>query len=85
MELENRTVVIYLNPHGIEDLALLVDVRGELAGLEGLVTATDSFGIWLSLVESLRRVLIVPWHYIRAIEFELEAEASKEARKSIGF
>ena len=85
MELEDRTVVMYLNSRGIQDLTPVVGAIDEPGGLDGLVRATDGFGIWLSLFGTQSRVLIVPWQYVRALEFELEGETPAEVRKPIGF
>jgi hypothetical protein len=86
MQLEDQAVVTYLTANGFENLNFLLELGNDRVGIVGLVMGTDGFGIWLSLAgEGWRRALIVPWHYIRAIEFELETEPSKEMRKSIGF
>ena len=84
MELEERTVVTYFTPDGFERLSPLLDLTNEQQGTDGLVSGTDVFGIWLSPKERPRRMIIIPWHYIRAIEFELEGEPGREVTKHIG-
>ena len=84
MELEERAVVTYFTADGFERLSPLLDLTNEQQGTDGLVSGTDVFGIWLSPKERPRRIIIIPWHYIRAIEFELEGEPGREVSKHIG-
>lgn len=86
MELEGRTVLAYFTREGFEQLNFLLGLEKEDSGAIGLVMNRDGFGIWLSLAgERWRRILIVPWHYLRALEVEVEAEAGREIRRKIGF
>ncbi len=77
MELEERTVVTF-TPYGFEQLSPLLDLTNEQQGVDGLVSGTDGFGVWLSPKERPRRIIIIPWHYILAIEFELEGEPGRD-------
>lgn len=86
MELENRRIIVYLTGEGFQEVGSLLELETGEVGKVALVTGTDGFGIWLSLAgERWRKSLIVPWHYLRAIEFEPEMERPKDIKKSMGF
>ncbi len=86
MELEGKTVVAYLTPEGFAQLNFLVGLDTEDTGAAGFVMNTDRFGMWMSLAgDRWGRTLIVPWHYLRAIEVEPESEPGREIRGKIGF
>jgi hypothetical protein len=87
VQLEDRTVAVYLTPQGFEQLNFLLGLEEEHSGAAALVINTDGFGIWISLAghHRRRRILIVPWHYLRLIEVEPETEVGKEAKKKIGY
>ena len=86
IDLENRAVVLYLTADGFRQLNFLLRLGGERKGLSCLVISSNGFGIWISPVGKARtKLLIVPWHWVRTMELELEAEPVSEVRKSIGF
>lgn len=66
-------VSLYLTSQGLVDLGFLLGVEAERRGIECLVRKTDAFGIWTTVAgESWKRVVIVPWRYVRAISFDIE-------------
>lgn len=86
MELDNRAVVVYLSAGGYEELNFLFGLKDQDEGVGGLIRATDGFGIWLSVTgEPSSRTLIIPWHNVRALDLELEAEPGREEKRTIGF
>ncbi len=69
MELEGRAIVLYVTSDGFGELNFLLNLTDEHDGVSGLVRSTDGFGISLSVTgEQWRRVLLVPWPFIRALE-----------------
>jgi hypothetical protein len=88
MELRGCRVVVYVNGEGFSELQPLLGLEDKDAGVAAVVTATDPFGVWLSVAgERWTRLLAAPWRYIRAfeIEFEPEPEAAPEIKRRIGF
>jgi hypothetical protein len=88
MELVDRTVVVYVNEQGFLDLKSLLGIESSLQGSVCQVLGADGFGVWVPLGEDLRRIVIVPWHYVRAFELEQEMLGpveSSEKKKRIGF
>jgi len=86
VELEGRTVVVYLTPEGFGQLNFLLGLDVQDSGAVGLVRSADGFGIWLSLAGNRwQRILIFPWGYVRAIEVEPEAETETQVTRKIGF
>jgi len=67
--LENRSVVVYLSQGGFLQLNDLVGLEAEGQGFAAFVSEVDGFGVWLAIAGRVgERLLIVPWHFIRAIE-----------------
>jgi hypothetical protein len=86
MDLENRPVVVCLTEAGFQDLNFLVGTKEDREGIGGWIRGTDQFGIWMSVVGGTwQSFLIIPWHYIRAIELPMETEAPVEVRRVVGF
>jgi hypothetical protein len=89
MELEGCRVVVYVNGEGFSELQPLLGLEGKDAGVAAVVTATDAFGVWLSVAgERWAQLLAAPWRYIRAFEIEFEPEqdaVSSEVKRRIGF
>ena len=86
MELENRKIIVYVSSEGFQQLGSLLDLESAQVGRVALVTGTDNFGIGLSLAgERWLKNLIVPWHYLRALEIEPQMGRPKDIKKSVGF
>ncbi len=88
MELEGCRVVVYLNGEGFTELRPLLRLEEKDAGLAAVVTATNNFGIWLSVAgERWARLFGAPWRYIRVldVEFDPEEKAAPEIKRRIGF
>jgi hypothetical protein len=86
VELEGRTVAVYVTREGFAQLNFLLGLEVQDEGAVGLVRSADSFGIWLSLAGNRwARILIVPWGYVRAIEVEPETDTERQVTRRIGF
>lgn len=86
MPLENRSVVVYLSQDGFLQLNDLVGLEAEGQGFAAFVSEVDGFGVWLAIAGRVgERLLIVPWHFVRAIEVEPERGDLSEVRRTIGF
>jgi hypothetical protein len=88
MELVGCRVVVYVNGEGFAELRPLLGLEDKDAGVAAVVTATDGFGVWLSVAgERWARLFAAPWRYIRAFEteFEPEQETVPEVKRRIGF
>jgi len=82
MELEGQTIVLYLTPPGFQQLSFLLNLKDQYEGVGGLVRSTDAFGVALSVVgERWRRALMVPWHFICAMELEIEGGLAERSGK----
>lgn len=86
MELEDRKAVVYLTVAGFEQIGFLFGMNEPQTGLDSLVRKTDAFGLWLSPASlPVEHVVVVPWHFVAAIEFQTGVEPDREIRKRIGF
>jgi len=64
----------------------LVGLEAEGQGFAAFVSEVDGFGVWLAIAGRVgERLLIVPWHFVRAIEVEPERGDLSEVRRTIGF
>lgn len=78
MTLDERLIQLYVTAQGFKDLGFLLGIKSERDGIECLVRKTDSVGIWIVIAsEEWRRVLVVPWRYVRAISFLIEERKGK--------
>ena len=88
MEFFDRATVVYVNEQGFLDLKFLLGIESPLQGSVCRVLETDSFGVWISINEDPRRIVGLPWHYVRAIELEQEVLGpvkTGEKKTRIGF
>jgi hypothetical protein len=88
VELEGCSVVVYVNSEGFSELQPLLGLEDKDAGVAAVVTATDAFGVWLSVAgERWAPLFAAPWRYIRAfkVESESQQEAAPEIKRRIGF
>jgi hypothetical protein len=61
-----------VNEQGFLGLKSLLGIESSLQGSVCRVLETDNFGAWISIDDDPRRILGLPWHYVRTIELEKE-------------